>query len=337
MTSVLRKPHVPPIPRRLLPAAPLRAGLAGVALLLTVGVSSAGAQRRGPVEIPSGWSDSYFDKLDSAKAPVATIAVTTFTGGELVEERLRFRMSDMLITDLVRSGRFNVLERDRMDAILAEQKLQVDGLTDVSQTALTLGKLLNAELVVFGLVTSVTQSKIDRFSYDVLRSEVSVDVRVVNATTGQVVISETAKGSAEDKIITTASGTVVKGATDYDALHVDAARNALEAVTARLAQSFPLVGVVAQADAKEVFLDAGAARGVQPGDGFVVFRRGREITHPTTKRRLGWEKQAVAVVEVTSADADLAKARIVTIADPAVPITAGDIVVARPKAAAKKK
>ena len=107
-----------------------------------------------------------------------------------------------------------------MDAILSEQKLQVDGLTDVSQTALKIGKLLNAELVVFGLVTSVTESKVDRFSYDVLRSEVSVDVRVVNATTGQVVISETAKGTAEDKIITTASGTVVKGATDYDALHV---------------------------------------------------------------------------------------------------------------------
>ena len=311
---------------------------AGAALLLGAALPSlAPAQRRGPVEIPSGWSDSYFDKLDSAKAPVATIAVTTFTGGDLVPERLRFRMSDMLITDLVRSGRFNVLERDRMDAILAEQKLQVEGLTDVSQTALKLGKLLNAELVVFGLVTSVTESKVDRFSYDVLRSEVSVDVRVVNATTGQVVISETAKGTAEDKIITTASGTVVKGATDYDALHVDAARNALEAVTVRLAEAFPLVGVVAQADAKEVFLDAGAARGVQAGDGFVVFRRLREITHPTTKKRLGWEKQAVAVVEVTSADADLARAKVVTLADPSVPIAAGDIVVARPKPPAKKK
>ena len=59
----------------LLPFAPLRAGLAGTALLLAFGASGAGAQRRGPVEIPSGWSDSYFDKLDSAKAPVASTTV----------------------------------------------------------------------------------------------------------------------------------------------------------------------------------------------------------------------------------------------------------------------
>ena len=67
-----------------------------------------------------------------------------------------------------------------------------------------------------------------------------------------------------------------------------------------------------------IIFDAGAARGVQPGDGFVVFRRGREITHPTTKKRLGFEKTPVAVVEVTTSDADLSKAKIVTLADPAV-------------------
>lgn len=314
----------------------LFAGALVGALLLAV-APAAEAQRRGaPIELPSGWSDSYFDKLDSARAPVATIAIMTFSGGPLVEDRLKFRMSDMLITDLVQSGRFSVVERDRLDAVLAEQKLQSDGLTDVSQTALRLGKLINAELVVFGLVTAVTEQKVDRFSYDELRSEVSVDVRVVNAATGQVVISETARGSAADKIITTANGTVVKGATDYDALHVDAARNALEAVTLRLAEAFPLVGIVAQADGRELFLDAGASRGVQRGDGFVVFRRGREITHPTTKQRLGWEKQVVAAVEVTGADADLSRARVVSLADPNVPVAAGDVVVARPRPVKKR-
>lgn len=320
--------------RRLVP--PLGAALLA-ASLTTLAAAPAGAQRRGAVELPSGWSDRYFDKLDSARAPVATIAIMTFTGGPLVEERLKFRMSDMLITDLVQSGRFSVVERDRLDAVLAEQKLQTDGLTDVSQTALRIGKLINAELVVFGLVTAVTEQKVDRFSYDEMRSEVSVDVRVVDATSGKVVISETAKGTATDKIITTANGTVVKGATDYDALHVEAAQNALAAVTVRLAEAFPLVGIVAQADGRELFLDAGAARGVRPGDGFVVFRRGREITHPTTGRRLGWEKQVVAAVEVVSADADLAKATVVTLADPKVPVAAGDIVVARPRPPQKKR
>src|SRR5690606_25092467 len=117
----------------------------------------------------------------------AVVAVMEFAGGPLVEEGLRFRMSDILITDLVRSGRFEVVERERLDVVLAEQQLQIDGRTDVSQTALRIGKILNAELVVFGLVTSATHQKVDRFSYDLMRSEVAVDIRAVDASTGRVV------------------------------------------------------------------------------------------------------------------------------------------------------
>lgn len=310
-----------PLPRR---------AAAALALALILPAADAAAQRSGAppeIRLPAGWSDAYFAKLDGAQAPTVVVAVMEFTGGPLVEQRLRFRMSDILITELVRSGRFGVVERERLDLVLAEQKLQTDGLTDVTTTALALGKVLNAELVVFGLVTSATEQKVDKFSYDLMRSDVAVDVRAVNAATGQIVVSETARGSAEAKVITTASGTIVSGPTNYDALYVDAARAALDRVALRLAAAFPLVGIVAQADGAQLYLDAGAARGVEVGDTFVVFRRGKEIVHPTTRRRLGWEKTIVAAVRVTSAEADLSIAQVVTLADPAVSIAAGDIFV----------
>ncbi|MHB1223891.1 MAG: CsgG/HfaB family protein [Gemmatimonadaceae bacterium] len=301
--------------------------LAGVATVLAGPLQ---AQKSGDaLRIPAGWSDSYFAKLDRSATPTVNVAVMEFSGGQLVEDRLRFRMSDILITELVKAGRFGVVERDRLDVVLSEQKLQKEGLTDVSNTALRLGKLINAELVVFGLVTSATHQKVDRFAYDLMRSEVSVDIRAVDAGTGQVVISETAQGVAEAKVVTTAKGEVVSGRTDYDALDVDAARNALERVAQRLAEAFPLVGLVVQADGDAVFLDAGAARGVKTGDSFVVFRKGREITHPTTKEHLGWEKVVVGSVQVTGADARLATARVVRLASDGVPIAAGDVAVAQ--------
>lgn len=314
-----------------------RQGLLALAMLVGAAASPLHAQRGGaPLQIPAGWSDSYFAKLDRSATPTVSVAVMEFSGGPLVEERLSFRMSDILITELVKAGRFGVVERDRLDVVLTEQKLQKEGLTDVSNTALRLGKLINAELVVFGLVTSATHQKVDRFAYDLMRSEVSVDIRAVDASTGQVVISETAQGVAEAKVVTTAKGEVVSGRTDYDALDVDAARDALEKVALRLADAFPLVGLVAQADGDAVFLDAGAARGVRIGDSFVVFRKGREITHPTSKEHLGWEKVVIGSVQVTSADARLATARVVRLADRSVPIAAGDVAVAQPASSGRR-
>lgn len=316
-----------------IPANRIRTAWIAVAVALLAGASASPlrAQKGGPaLQIPAGWSDSYFAKLDRSVAPTVSVAVMEFSGGPLVEEHLRFRMSDILITELVRAGRFGVVERDRLDAVLSEQKLQKEGLTDVSSTALQLGKLINAELVVFGLVTSATHQKVDKFAYDLMRSEVSVDIRAVDASTGQVVISETAQGSAEAKVVTTARGEVVSGRSDYDALDVDAARDALEKVALRLSDAFPLVGLVVQADDRTVFIDAGSARGVKTGDRFIVFRKAREITHPTTREHLGWEKVVVAEVEVSSADARLATARVVRLADNSIPIVAGDVAVAQP-------
>ncbi len=322
--------------------APARATVlvAAIALLTGATASPLHAQKGGAaLQIPAGWSDSYFAKLDRSAAPTVTVAVMDFSGGPLVEEHLRFRMSDILITELVKAGRFGVVERDRLDAVLSEQKLQKEGLTDVSTTALQLGKLINAELVVFGLVTSATHQKVDKFAYDLMRSEVSVDIRAVDASTGQVVISETAQGSAEAKVVTTAKGEVVSGRTDYEALDVDAARDALEKVSVRLSDAFPLVGLVVQADDSAVFIDAGSARGVKNGDSFIVFRKAREITHPTTREHLGWEKVVVGEVQVSSADARLATARIVRLANASVPIAAGDVAVAQsaPKVSGKRR
>ena len=49
--------------------------------------------------------------------------------------------SDMLITALVKSKKYDVYERDKLNAIMKEQKLQMSGAVDMS-TAVQMGKLV---------------------------------------------------------------------------------------------------------------------------------------------------------------------------------------------------
>ena len=297
--------------------------------LAAAGGAEAQGRRQVPLVMPPGWDDAFFARLEQGRTPKTVVAVMNFTGGELLEQRLRFRMSDALVTSLVQAGRFDVVERDRLDLVLQEQNLTVAGRVDPA-TAARVGKILGAELVVYGLVTGAAEQKIDKFSYDLVHVEVSMDVRAVNATSGQVVISQSARGTAEAKVITTADGTVVSGPTNYDPLYLDATRTALDSAARLVATAVPLVGTVVSADNGGVMIDAGESRGVAAGAVFIVFRKGEPILHPSTHERIGWQKTVLAALEVTSTENDLSTGRILRTATRDTKIQPGDLVILRP-------
>jgi curli biogenesis system outer membrane secretion channel CsgG len=303
-----------------------------ILVVLSAGLpGTAAGQRRQqiPLTMPSGWNDSYFARLDEGRTPRTVVAVMNFSGGEGLEQRLGLRIPDVLITSLVQAGRFDVVERDRLDLVMSEQNLATTGRVDPA-TAARVGRILGAELVVFGLVTGATEQKIDKFSYDLVRIEVTIDVRAVNASTGRVVISENAKGSAEARIITTASGEIVSGPTNYDPLYHEAARAALDKSAALVSTAAPLVGYIVARGAQGLTLDLGEDRGVKTGDTFIVFRRGNPILHPVSGERVGWEKSILAAAEITSTEVDLSQARILNTASGA-EIKPGDLVIYRPR------
>lgn len=305
-----------------------RASLVALFSALALLPQPAAAQRRSvPLTMPAGWNDSYFARLDEGRKPKTVVAVMNFSGGEVLEERLRIRMADALVTSLVQAGRFDVVERERLDLVMTEQNLTQTGRVDPA-TAARVGRILGAELVVFGLVTGATEQKIDKFSYDLVRVEVSIDVRAVNVSTGRVVISENARGSAEAKVITTASGEVVSGPTNYDPLYHEASRSALDKAAALVSAAAPLVGYVVMQGDQGITLDLGEERGVKEGDTFIVFRRGNPILHPVTGERVGWEKSVLAALEVTSTEADLSHARVINSAGNA-SLKPGDLVIYR--------
>jgi hypothetical protein len=299
--------------------------VAGIAILAGLPVPGTAQDVDPDLRLPSGLSDTYFERLDEGRSPKTVVAVMDFTGGELLEERLRFRMSDMVLTPLVKAGRFTVVERERLEALLAEQELGATERVDPA-TAARVGKILGAELVVFGTVTQASDQKIDKFAYDLVRVEVTVEVRAVNTTSGTVVISETAAGMAEDRIVTTADGEIVSGPTSYDPLYLKATTGALDQAALMVSTAAPLIGFVINVRDSELIIDVGEERGVKPGDRFVAFRRGGELVHPVTKERIGWEKTVLGSVEVVATEAQLATGQVRTVVDRDVAIAPGDLV-----------
>ncbi|HEV8123586.1 MAG TPA: CsgG/HfaB family protein [Gemmatimonadales bacterium] len=286
------------------------------------------AQRPVPLVLPPGWNDSWFEKLDQGQQPRTVVAVMNFAGAEVLEQRLQIQISDALVTSMVQAGRFDVVERQRLDLVMNEQNLHQRGLVDPA-TAARVGKILGAQLVVYGVLTGATEQKIDKFSYDLIRIEVSMDVRAVDVSTGKVAISETAKGTAEARIITSADGTILSGPTNYDPLYHEASRQALDRAAALVSGAVPLVGFVVATENRTVTLDLGESRGVKTGDTFIVFRRGEPLLHPVSHAQIGWNKTVLAAIQVTDTENDLSHGRILNIASGA-ELKPGDLVILRP-------
>lgn len=145
---------------------------AGIALAMAFGGGAAGA---GP----------------AADAPRAAAATTTigvlyfdYAGKNAELEPLSKGLAQMLISDLAAIDTIRVVERERLQAVLDEQKLGHGGKVD-SRTAARIGKLLGARYLVLG-------------TYFDAMGAFRADARLVNVETGQIVKSIGANGKAED-------------------------------------------------------------------------------------------------------------------------------------------
>ena len=195
--------------------------------------------------------------------------------------------ADELVTQLFQTGSFSVIERAQIDALLAEQNLGASGRVDQS-TAAHIGQLLGVQLMLTG---SITQFSIERTSggfrslgLSVSRAESIVDVRLVNTTTGEIMLAESAEGRK------TFGGGFFKSAgieREFDAgVAQEALRPAIEKITEKInnqADRFaslkpvaPPAQIVGARDGS-IYINQGENFGVQVGQRFEVIRVVDEI------------------------------------------------------------
>lgn len=124
----------------------------------------------------------------SAAQGLETIAVLTFeeTTPAAKKSELGQGIARMITTSLARTGRFKVVERERINKVMEEHKFARSGVTD-SETVKQIGKMLNVDLIVFGTVFKTGDSN-------------AIDAQLVDIESGEIVVADRVQGSREEEI-----------------------------------------------------------------------------------------------------------------------------------------
>ncbi|MBN1540946.1 hypothetical protein JW992_02290 [candidate division KSB1 bacterium] len=222
-------------------------------------------------------------------------------------------MADMLVTALVKTGRYQVIERQELNRVMEEQKLGASGLV-TQQTAAEIGKLLGVDLGIFGSVTEFGYSednlggsiKKRGFGVGVKTSaaNVGIDVRLVNTTTGEILSAESVRKKESKKGLSLSTQ-------DFDFNNKDkfdeslvgkATRDAIDQVVELVGQSMralPWSATIIKGDGP-IYINAGSQSGVEVGEEFVVYRAGEELVDPDTGLSLGKTESKIGVIRVVN-------------------------------------
>lgn len=220
-------------------------------------------------------------------------------------------MADMLITELVKTGSYTVIERTALDKIMAEQKLGMSGLV-TPQTAAQAGKLLGVEIAVIGTVTEFGHSKSDvggtakgiGLGISSQKVTVAVDVRLINATTGEILAAENVRRDKKKHGLSfRRQGLSFNNRNKFDqSLIGKATRQAIEDIikivddkTAQMVWE----GKIVKASGSSIIINAGSESGISVGDVLTVYRMGEELIDPDTGLNLGAEEEVVGKIKVT--------------------------------------
>jgi len=221
-------------------------------------------------------------------------------------------MSDMLTTALVQSGEFSVMEREQLDHVLAEQNFGQSGRV-TEQTAPQLGKLLGVAAIVYGAVTEFGYMESDtgggipglgRGGFSKTTARVAIDVRIIDTTTGQILLAHTADADRTQmglKLSTQDFSFGHDGKFD-ETLVGKATREAIDALVEEISETLedvPWTGRVVKASGDKIYLNAGQTTGITAGMEFNVYRMGEALVDPVTGLDLGAEEEKIGVISAS--------------------------------------
>ena len=193
------------------------------------------------------------------------IAVLDFgmIGDKLEPEGIGSILSEWFTTSIVKSGRFDVVERAMLQKIIAEQKLATSGMIDES-TASELGKILGVKVIITGSILK-------------LKNMIDINARIISVQSGSIIAAESIRSDADK---------------DY--------HNLVEQLTAKIMQNFPLTGYIVKKDEKSATVDLGLLSGLASGTEFIVYKEGAVIKHPKTGEVLDVEQIQTGKIRIST-------------------------------------
>ncbi|MEP0773244.1 MAG: hypothetical protein HRF46_02640 [Acidobacteriota bacterium] len=232
---------------------------------------------------------------------------------------------DMFITELVKSGRFTVVDRERLDAIMREKNLSLSGDID-PRTAVQAGKLLGVEYIIFGNVTEFGEETSKAqvgwgIGVDVKRKKFvsALDARLVSTTTGEILWADKArKEESNVKVFVMGTGGGVDDRRMFDKVLLPCVEELAGKLTNLSLETSKTVvgrvaGKIARVQGSTVSINLGSEDGISVGDTLGVYRMGEPIKDPDTGQVLGADEEKVGSIKVTAVKgAKLSECTVVT-------------------------
>lgn len=235
------------------------------------------------------------------KGPKKKLAVTTFENTtRFGKRRLGANISDILITEMNKSGRFLLLERSRVDDIMSQVALSQAGITEGKLDQL---RLLDADYIITGAVTQyavTTEGSSGLFTQSkTQKARVTVDARLIDVHSGEVITAQSATGTAS-KTFSKVLGVGESGGYD-ESLEGNALRAAVRKIVEPLVQVMderPWQCRVVRIKSDKIYLDAGKKSGLKKGTPLTLIQQGEAITD-MNGALLGYEETETGTAVIT--------------------------------------
>jgi curli biogenesis system outer membrane secretion channel CsgG len=264
-------------------------------------------------------------------------AAEAMAGGTQVVGTTNEGLNAMLVDALIRNGRFVVVERVALGAIQLEQQLGQGGAT-TAETAAVSGQMLGASAIVRATVTKFESAagggglqmglpfgRLMSGTAGVTGQHAMVEfnLRIIDTSTGQVVATFKASGTASStsanvSAINNKSGANV-GTTAFQNTPLgEAAESAINTAVKQIALGMENVrwsALVVAFDDGKVYVSAGAAQNLKAGAALHVYRKGKVLTDPATGMVLETLMTDVGTIQIQSVN-DKVSIGTVTSGDP---------------------
>ncbi|MBI1329521.1 MAG: hypothetical protein GC166_06425 [Alphaproteobacteria bacterium] len=250
-----------------------------------------------------------------------TVAVDTFqaaegVGGSVTADGL----TSMLTEALIKDGRFVVVERPGLASVQNEQAIGMAGQVN-AETAAKAGKLIGASAIIRGAVIKYEANAkggsvgVAGFSMGSLfgsqatadhkEAVLVIQLRLIDTTTGQVISTSTAEGTASStgvgaNVVSMKTGVAAGGNLFKNSPIGEAAEEAIQKGVEQIAagmRNVPWSASIVDASDK-IYVGAGTDRNVTPGMTLNVYRTGRVLTDPGTGETLDVAMDKVATITI---------------------------------------
>ncbi|GAE84182.1 CsgG/HfaB family protein [Bacteroides reticulotermitis] len=205
---------------------------------------------------------------------------------------------DILSAKLAASGKFLLLERSDLATLLEEAKKGDNSLATVG-----------ADYMIIGSITEFGRKNTGKsgvFSTTKTQTvEAAVVIRLVDVSTGLIIYSDEAKGTAD---LTTKTTMGVGGRADYDATLSD---KAISEAIGQLVENIinkctdkPWRTYFLSYDNEAVLIGGGASQGVDVGATFNIKTKGKSVKNPQTGLMIELPGKTIGTVKVISTGGD---------------------------------